>query len=188
VNPDRPCVDRPATAPEIEAGRKVASELRERYKVRGILITAAECGCITELRCAMPYCFAADSGRFDPLDLPLGPWMPTHEHFPLAKRDKGKREVTNAVLAHRRCNNVGYKIEELREHLEGLRFEDGSALRVEAIEAAVADNVDERKTAEGVYPRSGGSRKRAVKIARETHQSLTSCSGRSRPVSRSPSS
>ena len=154
----------------------MATELRQRYNVRGILITAAETGCITELRCAMPYCFASDSGRFDPLDRPLGPWMPTHEHFPLAKRDKGKREVTNAVLAHRRCNNVGYKIEELREHLEALELEDGTGLRGAAIDAAVADNIDQRRTADGRYPRSSGSRKRAVAIARQTHQSLTSCS------------
>jgi hypothetical protein len=98
--------------------------------------------------------------------------MPTHEHFPLAKRFKGKREVTNAVLAHRRCNNVGYKIEELREHLEALRLEDGTALRYEAIEAAIADHVAQRRTAEGRYPRSRGSRKRAAMIARQTHQSL----------------
>lgn len=80
--------------------------------------------------------------------------------------------MTNAVLAHRRCNNVGYKIEELREHLEALLFEGGSALRDEAIEAARADNVEQQRTAEGRYPRSRGSRERAVKIARQTHQSL----------------
>lgn len=153
-------------------GRSLASELKERYNVRGILITAAEAGSITELRCAMPYCFSSEPGQFDPLDLPLGPWMPTHEHFPLAKRFKGKREVTNAVLAHRRCNNVGYKIEELREHLEALRLDDGSVLRGEAIEAAIADHVEQRRNAKGRYPRSRGSRKRAVTIARQTHQSL----------------
>ena len=95
--------------------------------------------------------------------------MPTHEHFPLAKRFKGQRVVTNAVLAHRRCNNVGYKIEELKEHLEALSPEDGSALRRVAIDAAVDDNVEQRRTAEGRFPRSGGSRKRAVRIALEAH-------------------
>src|SRR5581483_5049301 len=104
-----------------EAGRSLARELRERHNVRGVLVLAAEQGHITELRCAMPHCFAADPGRFDPLGVPLGPWMPTHEHFRLAKRHKGRRDVTNAVLAHRRCNNVGYKLEELREHLEAFR-------------------------------------------------------------------
>jgi len=172
INPGRPCLDRPATPQEIEAGQSLASELRERYNVRGILITAAEAGCITELRCGMPYCFASERGQFDPLDQPLGPWMPTHEHFPDAKRFKGRREVTNAVLAHRRCNNVGYKIEEVREHVEAFRLEDGSALRPEAIEAAIADHIEQRRTAEGLYPRSRGSHKRADSIARETHQLL----------------
>ena len=82
--------------------------------------------------------------------------MPTHEHFPLAKRFKGKREVTNAVLAHRRCNNVGYKIEELEHHLESLRVEDGGALSPEAIQAAIDDHVEQRRTAAGRYPRLAG--------------------------------
>ena len=98
--------------------------------------------------------------------------MPTHEHFPLAKRFKGKRTITNAVLAHRRCNNVGYKIEELRQHLEALRLKDGTALRNEAVEAAIADHVEQRRTAAGRYPRNTGSRKRAIAIARQTHESL----------------
>ena len=80
--------------------------------------------------------------------------------------------MTNTVLAHRRCNNVGYKIEELREHLEALRLEDGGTLRHKAIEASMADHVEQRRTAAGRYPRSSGSRKRAIKIARQTHESL----------------
>jgi hypothetical protein len=172
TNPGRPCVDRPATAQEIEAGRGLAIELRERYNVHRTLVVAAEAGCITELRCGMPYCFASDPTRFDPLSHPLGPWMPTLEHFPVAKRLQGRREAGNAVLAHRRCNNVGYKLEELQEHLEAFRFEDGSPLHPGAIVAAIADNVEQRRTAEGCYPRRSGSRKRAVRIARETHESL----------------
>jgi hypothetical protein len=169
--PGQPCADRPASLQEIEAGRIVASELREQYNVRGVLIVAAEAGCITELRCGMPYCFAPEPGQFDPLGRPLGPWMPTHEHFPLAKKDGGKKDVTNAVLAHRRCNNIGYKIEELREHLKAFRMEDGSPLREEAIDAAIADNVHQRRTADGLYPRRSGSHRRAVTIARQTHDS-----------------
>ena len=169
---NRPCLDRPATTEEVEAGRQLARKLRESYHVRGILAVAAEAGCINELRCAMPYCFASARDYFVPHGLPLGPWMPTHEHFPLAKRFKGKRTITNAVLAHRRCNNVGYKVEELREYLEALRLQDGSALRNEAIEAAIADHVEQRRTAAGRYPRKRGSRKRAITLARQTHESL----------------
>lgn len=168
----RPCVDRPARAEEIEAGQKLARELRERYNVRRILIAAAEAGCITERRCAMPYCFASARDHFTPHGLPLGPWMPTHEHFPLAKRLKGKREITNAVLAHRRCNNIGYKIEELKRHLEAVRLEDGSVLRQKAIEAAIDDHIGQRRIANGRYPRKRGSWKRAITIARQTHESL----------------
>ena len=160
------------TPQEVAAGTKLAQELREQYGVRGVLIAAAEAGNISELGCGMPYCFAEECDHFDPLGLPLGPWMPTHEHFPLAKRFKGKREVTNAVLAHRRCNNVGYKIEELREYLETLELEDGSPLRNEAIEAAIADHVEQRRTAAGRYPRNSGSHKRAITIARQTNESL----------------
>ena len=171
VNPGRTCVDRQPSPEEVEAGRILASALRERYKVRGVLIVAAEAGYITELRCEMPFCFAPDRGGFDPLDLPLGPWMPTHEHFPLARRYKGTRDVTNAVLAHRRCNNIGYKIEELMEQLKALRLENGNSLCAEAIAVAIADHVEQRGTAEGRYPRSSGAHKRAVRIARQTHQS-----------------
>jgi hypothetical protein len=111
----------------------------------------------------MPYCFASARGRFDP----LGPWRPTNEHFPLAKQDGGVKGATNAVLAHRRCNNIGYKIEELREHLETI---DGIGRC--AIEAAIADNIGQRRTDEGRYPRKSGSRKRAVRVAREAQQAL----------------
>jgi len=44
INPGRPCVDRPATPQEIEAGRRLAIELRERYNVRRTLVVAAEAG------------------------------------------------------------------------------------------------------------------------------------------------
>jgi len=36
--------------------------------------------------------------------------MPTHEHFPRAKRDGGHRNVDNAVLAHRLCNRIDFSI------------------------------------------------------------------------------
>ena len=160
------------TPEQVTAGVEVARELRERFHVRGVLVSAAQAGYIAELKCGMEYCFAVAQDRFEPLGIPLGPWMPTHEHFPLAKRFTGTREVTNAVLAHRRCNNVGYKIEELRDHLEGLRLEDGSALHPDAIQAAVDDHVEQRRTAAGRYPRRRGSRKRAIKIAHQTHELL----------------
>jgi hypothetical protein len=159
-----------APAPdEIAAGRKVAQELRDRYRVRRTLIAAAEAGYITELRCGMPHCFAESRESFVPLGLPLGPWMPTHEHFPIAKRFKGTRDVTNVVLAHRRCNNVGYKLEELREYLQRSQLPDGSHLDPGAIEAAIEDHIEQRRLGQGRYPKNSGSRKRALRIAMETH-------------------
>lgn len=154
------------------AGTEVARELRERYRVTGVLLSAARAGYIAALRCDMQYCFAPARDRFEPLATPLGPWMPTHEHFPVARRFNGKRDVTNAVLAHRRCNNVGYKIEELEHHLENVCLEDGSVLRPEAIQAAIDDHVEQRRTAAGLYPRHRGSRKRAITVARQTQESL----------------
>jgi hypothetical protein len=172
MTPGSSYIDGVPTPEQVTAGMAVARELRERYRVRGVLVSAAQAGYIAELKCGMEYCFAAAQDRFEPLGIPHGPWMPTHEHFPLAKRFRGTRDVTNAVLAHRRCNNVGYKIEELRDHLEGLRLEDGSALHPDAIQAAIDDHVEQRKTAAGRYPRRRGSRKRAIKIAHQTHESL----------------
>ena len=173
--------DRLPTSDEISAGTEVARELRDRYQVRGVLIIAAKAGYISALRCAMPYCFAEERDRFEPLGLPMSPWMPTHEHFPVAKRFKGKREVTNAVLAHRRCNNVGYKIEELRHYLEQLRLDDGKSLHPQAIEVAIRDHVAQRRAGEGRYPRKRGSRKRAVAIAREAHDQRCDLSRASNP-------
>jgi hypothetical protein len=164
---------RPTPTPdEIAAGKQVARELREHYRVRGVLITAAEAGYISALRCAMPHCFAPTRDHFDPLGLPLGPWMPTHEHFPLAKRFKGTRAITNAVLAHRRCNNIGYKLEELREYLEALQSNSGGPLRKGAIDEAIADHIAQRRNAAGRFPRRSGSRKRAARIALEKHNLL----------------
>jgi hypothetical protein len=157
---------------ELEQGRKLALVLRDGYAVRGVLIQAAEAGYITELRCEMAYCFAPERRQFERLGVPLGPWMPSHEHFPLAKRFRGRRDVTNAVLAHRRCNNVGYKIEELVDHLKGLRLADGSSLRAEAIAGALADHVQLRGSCEGRYPHAGASRAHAVKVALEIHASF----------------
>jgi hypothetical protein len=75
-----------------ERGRVVAVRLKE-LGVKGILITAAEQGYITQLACKMPECFCPEelggSSYFEPVTAELNDWMPTHEHFPLSKRDGG---------------------------------------------------------------------------------------------------
>jgi hypothetical protein len=94
-------------------GRTVAAELK-KLGVKGILIKAAEQGYITELRCQMPECFCPDEiggvSHFDPVTADLSDWMPTHEHFPLSKREGGKVAVDNAILAHRLCNRIDYSL------------------------------------------------------------------------------
>ena len=96
-----------------ERGRAVAVELKE-LGVKGILTTAAEQGYITQLACKMPECFCPEelggASYFEPVTAELNDWMPTHEHFPLSKRDGGHRLVDNAVLAHRLCNRIDYSV------------------------------------------------------------------------------
>ena len=45
----------------------MARELRERYRVKGVLLSAAQAGYIAELKCGMQYCFAAAQDGFEPL-------------------------------------------------------------------------------------------------------------------------
>lgn len=85
--------------------------------VKGILVTAAEAGYITELKCGMPKChFPEQWGGRGYFTKGAGHWGPTHEHFPRAKRDGGHRTVENSVLAHRLCNRIDYSIFIGRSH------------------------------------------------------------------------
>ena len=159
------------TAQEIEGGRRTAQDLRAKA-VSGILVQAADAGFITSLSCEMTFCFCP-KGRatFDDLGLALGPWMPTHEHFPLAKRSKGIRSLENTILAHRRCNNIGYKLEALLEHLQGFEV-DGVPLEPQAIHVAMEDHIRLRFDNSGRYPFRRGAWKRAKKAAINTHERL----------------
>ena len=105
-----------------EAARKLKS-----LGVKGILVRAAELGYITQVTCRMPECFCPEelggARYFEPLT-ELTDWMPTHEHFPLAKRDGGHRSVDNSVLAHRLCNRIDYSDilwEAIRERSERVK-------------------------------------------------------------------
>ena len=96
-----------------ERGRAAAAKLKA-LRVKGILITAAEQGYITQLACKMPECFCPEelggACYFEPVTAELSDWMPTHEHFPRSKREGGHRDVDNAILAHRLCNRIDYSI------------------------------------------------------------------------------
>jgi hypothetical protein len=107
--------------------------------VKGILVKAAELGYITEMTCGMPKCFCPEelggAGHFEPRTHPWTDWEPTHEHFPIPRRDGGQRTLDNTVLAHRLCNKLDYSIS------KGLSIERDLA-RVEAArEAAAAANL-----------------------------------------------
>jgi hypothetical protein len=112
--------------------------------VKGILIKAAERGYITEMTCAMPKCFCPEelggASHFDPVTPELSDWMPTHEHFPVPKRQGGKSTLDNTVLAHRLCNRLDYSIIAGRsrrrdlERIEKAREAAREALRGERLE------------------------------------------------------
>ena len=107
--------------------------------VKGILIRSAELGYITEVTCGMPKCFCpkelGGADYFERRTHLWNDWEPTHEHFPIPKRDGGQRTADNTVLAHRLCNKLDYSIS------KGLSIERDLA-RVEAArEAAAAANL-----------------------------------------------
>ena len=59
-------------------------------------------------------------------------WEPTHEHFPVAKKDGGHRTVDNSILAHRLCNRIDHSIRVGRSHrrdLERVRKAREAAIR-----------------------------------------------------------
>ena len=102
---------------------EVARELRA-LGVKGILVTAAERGYITRLRCGMPQCFCPEelggAEYFEPVTGGYTDWSPTHEHFPRPKRAGGQRTLDNSVLAHRLCNRIDYSISIGRSHARDL--------------------------------------------------------------------
>jgi hypothetical protein len=91
-------------------GAEAARQLRD-LGVKGILIKAAELGYITEVTCGMPKCFCPEElggARYFEHVSTKGDWSPTNEHFPLAKRDGGRKTPDNSVLAHRLCNRLDF--------------------------------------------------------------------------------
>jgi hypothetical protein len=118
-----------------DRGQAVAAGLKA-LGVKGILIKAAEQGYITQLACKMPRCFCPEelggATYFEPVTGELSDWMPTLEHFPYSKREGGRREVDNAILAHRLCNRIDYSIRVGRSHrrdLERIRKAREEAIR-----------------------------------------------------------
>jgi hypothetical protein len=126
----------------------VARELRALGVKGTTLIRAAELGYITELRCGMPKCFCPEelggAGWFAPRTKPWNDWEPTHEHFPISRRDGGKATPDNTVLAHRICNKLDYSIfdgqpiEKLLARIEAARVAAAAANLPQSAPAAEA--------------------------------------------------
>ena len=106
-----------------ERGQAAAAKLKALGAKR-ILIKAAEQGYITQLACKMPECFCPEelggACYFEPVTPELSDWMPTHEHFPLSRKEGGKETVDNAILAHRLCNRIDYSIRVGRSYARDL--------------------------------------------------------------------
>ena len=118
-----------------ERVRAAAAKLKA-LGAKGILIKAAEQVYITQSARKMPDCFCPPQPEgacyFEPVTAELSDWMPTHEHFPLSKREGGKVAVDNAILAHRLCNRIDYSIRVGRSHardLERIREAREDAIR-----------------------------------------------------------
>lgn len=121
-------------------GAEAARELKD-LRAKRILIRAAELGYVTEVTCAMRECFCPEElgGRryFEPVSTEPSDWSPTHEHFPIPKREGGKETPDNTILAHRLCNRIDYSKAVGRSHrrdLERIR---------RAREAAAAANLSQ---------------------------------------------
>src|SRR5215203_1237128 len=88
----------------------------------------------------MPECFCPEelggASYFEPVTNDWSDWrsdwMPTHEHFPVSKREGGRVAVDNAILAHRLCNRIDYSISVGRSYagdLERIRKAREDAIR-----------------------------------------------------------
>lgn len=121
-------------------GAEVAERLRA-LGVKGVLIKAAQLGYITEVTCGMPKCFCPEelggASHFVARTQTWNDWEPTHEHFPIPKRDGGKATPDNTVLAHRLCNKLDYSIS------HGLPIEKLLARIEAAREAAAVANLSQ---------------------------------------------
>ncbi len=150
-----------------ERGRAAAARLKA-LGVKGILIKAAEQGYITQVACKMPECFCPEelggACYFEPVTAELSDWMPTHEHFPLSKREGGKHAVDNAILAHRLCNRIDYSITVGRPHakdLERVRKAREEAIRRNEPHRDAEGPVGTRRRGSPITPNANLDRRRS---------------------------
>ena len=88
----------------------------------------------------MPKCFCPEelggAGYFAPRTNQWNDWEATFEHYPIPKREGGRKTVDNAVLAHRLCNKLDHFIR------NGLSIEKDLARVRKAREEAIRRNND----------------------------------------------
>lgn len=110
------------------------SEITEKLKglgLRGILITAAEKGLISEVRCRMDECLCPrGDDYFEERPRAVSDWAPSVDHIKL-KSEGGQLTLDNIRLAHVLCNRVdfakkrGIKHDKDRARAASERFADG---------------------------------------------------------------
>jgi|SRR5215204_5984205 len=120
----------------------------QRLGFRGTdaLVTMAERGFVTELRCVMLTCYCPGGrGFFERRGTLPDKWTPTQDHFPLTKEKGGRLVPENVRLAHKRCNGLDWG--ETRGH--EMRRKSARAERDEWL----ADNPGSVSAAESLWVR-----------------------------------
>jgi hypothetical protein len=95
--------------------RARAADVLLELGMTGILTLPPEDGGVTFLLCEMDVCYSPRGrGYFERMSRDsegrLVHWMPTEEHWPIAKADRGHRVKGNVWLAHRLCNKLAYGV------------------------------------------------------------------------------
>ena len=166
-----------------ERGRAVAAELKA-LGVKGILITAAEQGYITQLACKMPECFCPEelggACYFEPVTGRIKRLDANPRALPALQESGGHRLVDNAILAHRLCNRIDYSPEVSRVP-SGTARSRGSGKPARG-RAAARRSADRRAAAEPARMTQSSSRD-----GREDRRACAAwrrgCRGRARPSS-----
>ena len=79
---------------------------------------------LTSTASSMPECFCPEelggACHFEPVTNDWSDWrsdwMPTNENFPVPKKDGGKVDVDNTILANRLCNRLDHSLRVGRSH------------------------------------------------------------------------
>ena len=77
------------------------------FKGTDAIVTLAERGFVTELRCMMLTCYCPGGrGFFERKGTRPDKWTATQDHFPVTREKGGHLVPENVRLAHKRCNGL----------------------------------------------------------------------------------